>query len=120
MQTSPLYHHATMDTFECMGCHEMIEVPRVARLGNGHERRAVRIAGQPENLLIWLEMHELDHAQCHLYEDADKARQAREYRKEAARRKLTGESRDRCGSASATRGAGTGASAPLSAGLLRG
>lgn len=121
MTESPLYHHPDLNAFECLGCGEFIEVPRLAIIGDGHKRRVARIAGQPENLLLWLEMHELDHAKCHLFGDAEKALQARAHRKEGARRELTGEKiRARCGAASARREGRTASSEPPLAEPLRG
>lgn len=106
-----LYYHVRSNYFECLSCHEEIEVPRMAHLKIGGEKAFVRIAGQPENLLLWLEMHTLDHALCHLYKDAEQAKAAREFRKERARLLLVG------GKSSATRpgrcGCGSGASADL-------
>ena len=103
-----LYHDERWGFYECLGCQEQIEVPRWAWLKVSGEKAYVRIAGQPENLMLWLEMHTLDHALCHLFKDAEKAREAREFRKERARRRLLGgqlgeigSSKDRSGSASA-------------------
>lgn len=122
---SPLYHHAELNAFECIGCREMIEVPRLAVVGTGHKRRVERIAGQPENLLLWLEVHELDHSKCHLYGDAESARNARQFRKEQARRALTGENEaprklGRSGDASARPEDETESFEPPLDGVLRG
>lgn len=64
----------------------MIEVPKRAYLKQG-AAKPERL-DNPENLMIWLEMHQLDHAECSSYLDAKLARNARLFRKEKARRGL--------------------------------
>lgn len=73
---SPFYHHEAMDAYECLGCGDMLEVPRTAVLRMGQRPEAVR--ANPENRQIWLEMHELVHGKCHKFSDLEKARQYRE------------------------------------------
>ena len=76
---SPLYHYVEWAAYECMGCHELIEIPALAVLAAG--RLPVRIKTNPENLLIWVEMIEMDHAKCSSFKDAKMAQDARTYRK---------------------------------------
>jgi hypothetical protein len=76
---SPLYHHERWGAYECLGCNELIEIPALAVLAAG--RLPVRIKTNPENLLIWVEMIELDHAKCSSFKDAKMARDARTFRK---------------------------------------
>lgn len=85
-----LYCHEGIGAYECLGCSELIEVPKFGWLNIGGVRQHVRIVGQPENLMLWVELHELDHAKCHEFKDADKALQAREHRSESQRLKLIG------------------------------
>lgn len=72
---SGLYHHELLHAFECMGCLEMIEIPR-------------KIIGDPEALLRLREMLDLDHKECSKYGTVKEAQLARRFRKEAKRRKL--------------------------------
>jgi hypothetical protein len=103
-----LYHHARYGCYECLGCTEIIEIPRWGWLVvNGHRCR-VPVQGNPENLLLWLEMQQLDHEKCQMFNDVQKAKDAREFRKERDRLKLVGgRTPGRCGSGSATAGART-------------
>ncbi|MGA8730300.1 MAG: hypothetical protein WB608_16215 [Terracidiphilus sp.] len=80
---SPLYHHRELGAFECMGCYDMIEIPRMAVLKAGCPR--VPIQGSPENLAIWTELQELDHQPCMSFSDACQAQQHREHRKTISR-----------------------------------
>jgi len=73
---SGLYHHEQLQAYECGGCLEMIEIPR-------------SVMGDPETLLSFREMLELDHKDCASYGDVKSAQLARKYRKEAKRRGLT-------------------------------
>ena len=88
-----LYHHRELGAFECLGCRELIEIVSFAWLKIGGLKQRVRVKGNPENMQLFRELHEMDHKQCHLFKDADKAKAAREFRKESTRRKLTGEGR---------------------------
>lgn len=74
-----LYHHERDDYYECLGCGALIEVPRCAVLHGGSA--PVLILANPENRMIWLELQTLDHLPCATYQDADKAEQARTYRR---------------------------------------
>lgn len=74
-----LYHHAREDVYECMGCGSLIEVPRQGVLQRG--QAAVPIANNPENRMMWLELHTLDHEKCEKYKDFEKAEQARTLRR---------------------------------------
>ena len=76
---SPLYLHRCYDAYECLGCGAMIEIPCVAVLKQGS--RPVRVKGNPENLLCWQELMELDHMPCIKFTDSAMAEQARMYRK---------------------------------------
>lgn len=79
MDTSEiLYHHERLNAYECLGCHEMLEVPATAVLRNG--QRPERVRDNPENLLRWVELHAKDHKDCAKFKDADKAEQHRAYR----------------------------------------
>ncbi|MGA2890330.1 MAG: hypothetical protein ABSE51_19980 [Terracidiphilus sp.] len=80
---SPLYFHARYGAYECMGCYELIEIPYKATLVDGKER--VRIKDNPENLVIWQEMMELDHQPCMAFSDVKMAQDAREHRKQQHR-----------------------------------
>lgn len=76
-----LYRYEVMGELrgvECMGCHDVMEVPTFAVLHAG--KRPERIRGNPENLLAWLELQELFHEKCNLFSDAEKAEQQREFR----------------------------------------
>ena len=77
-EPSPLYLHRRYDAYECLGCGEMIEIPGMAVLKAGQLPQ--RVNGNPENLLCWREMMELDHAPCVRFTDAAMAEQARMYR----------------------------------------
>lgn len=74
-----MYHHAGFGCLECMGCRELIEVPHEAVLKNGQP--PVPIKSNPENLMLWRELMELDHEKCSSFKDARMAQQARQYRK---------------------------------------
>lgn len=78
---SPLYHHSEFDAYECMGCGEMLEVPSHATLKVDGVMRKVRVRGQPENMVLWREMHDLDHRDCAKFKDAEKATAHREFRR---------------------------------------
>lgn len=71
-----LYHHEQYDCYECLGCEEILEVPMKAVLKNGQSPEFIR--RNPENRLIWLELMETGHSRCHLFNDAEAARQDRE------------------------------------------
>lgn len=88
MADSPLYRDLQMGSVECLGCTEVMEIPYAAVLRAGGRREQVR--NNPENLAAWMELQELDHRQCLNFADVEKAKQARQYRKEGARRKLIG------------------------------
>ena len=57
----------------------MIEIPKWAVLHAGKPKEEVR--GNPENLLRWRELIELDHQPCINFTDAAMAKQARAHRK---------------------------------------
>ncbi len=78
-EPSPLYLHERYDAYECLGCGEMIEIPRYAVIKAGLQ--PVEIKGNPENLLCWRELVEIDHAPCIHFTDATMAQQAREHRR---------------------------------------
>lgn len=84
-EQSPLYHHARYDAYECLGCQEMIEIPRRAVLEAGRQAEAVK--GNPENMLRWVELMELDHKPCTQFSDSRMAEQAREHRQPVLRTK---------------------------------
>jgi hypothetical protein len=65
--------HGHLNAFECRACAEFIPMRR-------------KVWNDPEKLAEMREMLVLDHAECWLYNDAEKARQARKYRKEKKRR----------------------------------
>ena len=75
--TNPLYYHDRLGAYECLGCGEMIEIPAFATLKMGCRREPVQ--SNPENLLIWTELIEMDHAPCIQFKDSDMAAQAREH-----------------------------------------
>lgn len=79
MEAAELYRHDALNAYECLGCGEMIAIPRFAILQAG--RRAEPVRDNPENLQLWIEMHTLDHAECAQYKDQKKARQHREFRR---------------------------------------
>jgi len=83
-----LHHHPQFNCYECHGCQELIEIPRWATLRVKGRLRRVRLWGQPDNTVLWLEMQELDHAVCAQFQDMAKAADAREDWKESMRRKL--------------------------------
>lgn len=87
MSTSPvvtrppeLYHHARYNAYECLGCREVIEQPRWATLPVDGKMARVRL-DSPEMVLIWKELHELDHEKCGAFGDASKAKDQREHRR---------------------------------------
>ena len=82
--TSPLYYHDRLGAFECLGCGEMIEIPHCAVLTKGSRREPVR--NSPENMLIWTELIEMDHAPCLAFSDAAMAAQAREHHNRVTQR----------------------------------
>lgn len=61
------YHHERWDCYECMGCHELLEVPFRAVLRNGREREPVK--RDAENRVLWLELRTLEHNKCAAYKD---------------------------------------------------
>jgi len=83
-----LYYHRQLQALECMGCMEMIEVPKFGVLRAGGLREPIR--NHPENLMRWRELQELDHSACSSYGSVLEAQQARKFRKERDRRKLVG------------------------------
>jgi hypothetical protein len=85
-----LYHWEDMDAYQCMGCLELIEVPKYAVLKVSGVLDRVPVKNQPENRMLWLELYELDHAKCHEFKDVEKAQLAREHRSERSRRTLIG------------------------------
>lgn len=72
-----LYHHERFDYYECLGCHEEIEVPYLAVLKQGKPKEPIK--SNPENRMAWLELRSIEHASCGLYKDEEKSRQHREY-----------------------------------------
>ena len=78
------YHHLEYDAYQCMGCDEYLETPHRAILKSGHA--AVRVKDHAENRLIWLELQERSHTMCLKYNDAQMARQMREFHIHAAPR----------------------------------
>lgn len=78
MPRAPLYYHADLDVYECMGCYAMIEVPRSAVIRAGHSPEPIKT--NPENRMLWLEMIEIDHMPCGQFSDSKLAEQARMYR----------------------------------------
>ena len=72
-----LYHHEELDYYECLGCFDLIEVPRCAVVQGGKER--VPVKGNSLNRLLWLELKTIEHEKCHRYQDASKAAQHREF-----------------------------------------
>lgn len=74
-----LYRHEQYGCLECMGCRELIEIPFEAVLKGGHG--PVPIKANPENLLIWIELQELDHEKCSSFQDARQAALCREFRR---------------------------------------
>ena len=77
-----LYHHDQLDYYECLGCHELVEVPYIAVLDQGKQKQPVK--ANPENRLRWLELMTMDHQDCAAFADARKAKQHREYRRPMA------------------------------------
>lgn len=77
---SPLYFHPRYDAYECLGCGEMLEVPKFARLKIDNKIQRVAIKGDPLNLLLWREMQEIDHGECAQFQDVEKAKDHREHR----------------------------------------
>jgi hypothetical protein len=75
-----LYYYHQHKCYECLGCHELIEVPRYATLMVDGKMQRVAVMNNAENLLIWRELHELDHEKCGAFGDAAKAKDAREHR----------------------------------------
>lgn len=78
-QNSPLYYHERDGAYQCLGCHEFIEIPHCAVLKGGQRPEPVK--HNPENRMIWVELTELDHTPCLLFADAEMARHAREFRR---------------------------------------
>ena len=74
---SPLYHHEQLGAYQCLGCGEFIEIPGYAVLTKGTRREPIR--NSPENLMIWIELIEMDHAPCVAFKGAEMAAQAREH-----------------------------------------
>lgn len=79
MSTTPLYLHEREDFYECMGCHELLEVPFLAVLKNGQQRVAIK--RNPENRLLWIELMSIEHGQCGKFKDEQKAQDQRTFRK---------------------------------------
>ena len=75
--SNPLYFHDRLGAYECLGCGEWIEIPVCAVLSKGSRREPVR--NSPENLMIWTELIEMDHAPCMAFKGAELAAQAREH-----------------------------------------
>jgi hypothetical protein len=59
---SAFRHYADTDTYECLGCHGLIPVPRLAILEEQNE--IVRIKDNPLNRMLWLEVLEEKHQNC--------------------------------------------------------
>lgn len=78
-----LYHHEQWGAVECMGCHELIEIPAFAVIKSGFP--PVRIKADALNLLLWCELIELDHAPCLRFFDAEMASQARTHHNRISR-----------------------------------
>lgn len=70
--TAVLYFHERYDCYECMGCGEFIETPGMAVLHQGRPREPVK--NNPENRMLWLELHMIDHQKCANYQDVEKAK----------------------------------------------
>lgn len=85
---SELYYHERYQALECRGCLEIIEIPKFAVIRAGGMREPVREHG--ENLLLWRELQEIEHAKCSSFGSVLEAQQARKFRKERDRRKLVG------------------------------
>jgi hypothetical protein len=75
-----LYYHDRWSAYECLGCGEMLEVPSLAFLKIEGKVQRVPVRNNPENLMLWRELHEIDHGQCRDFKDEKKAVQHREYR----------------------------------------
>lgn len=97
-----LYHHERLGAVECLGCRELIEIPHCAVLRAG--QRPERVRGNPENLLLWLELQELDHEKCLSFNDAEKALAARQHRFSLGSQRRTSRSGSASGSGGMRRG----------------
>jgi hypothetical protein len=87
LETPPaLYFRPELSAYECLGCGEQIEVRKFAELMVDGTMQRVRVLGHPEHTLIWLELHQLDHAKCASFKDAARAKDYREHRKRQERR----------------------------------
>ena len=68
------YYREDTHSLHCVPCGEVMEI--------GYRET------NPEKLINIREAFALDHAECHLYHDAERARQRREFRKERDRRQI--------------------------------
>lgn len=83
-----LYRFPHLPAVECLGCLEVIEIPKWGVVRAGGAREPIR--DHPENLMLWLELQGLDHSKCASFATVEEAKQARQFRKERDRRKLVG------------------------------
>ena len=68
------YYRDDTNSLHCTPCGEVTEIGYTVY--------------DPERLINIREAFALDHAECHLYHDIERARQRREHRKESDRRKI--------------------------------
>lgn len=78
----PLYYYPQWKAYECLACRQVIEIPRYATLMVDGKMQRVKVLDNPEHLLIWRELHEIDHERCGSFKDEAKAKDAREHRRE--------------------------------------
>lgn len=76
-----LYYYPQWKAYECLGCGQVIEIPRMATLMVDGKMQRVTVLNNPENLLVWKELHEIDHEKCGAFKDESKAKDAREHRR---------------------------------------
>jgi hypothetical protein len=78
-QLGALYHNPSEDTYYCLGCGATLQTPVCAVLKA--DTKPVPVENNPENRLLWLELMELDHADCGKFKDAQKSEDHRTYRR---------------------------------------
>ena len=74
-----MFFREQWNAYECLSCGEMIEVPRTAQLKVDGMVQRVDVHGNPENRILWLELHEIGHAACAKFHDDEKLAAHRQF-----------------------------------------
>ena len=85
-----LYYHRQLEALQCLHCEEYIEIPNRAILTVDGIMQLVKVREDPENLVLFRELHTLDHERCHTFKDLARAKDYREHRKAEKRRQKRG------------------------------